>query len=56
VSNPTKESNNVPLIGISLDDGGMGYTDANGSFVDLAGQEILSGSVEIDFRLGRSID
>lgn len=47
---------NVPLIGVSLDYGGMGYTDADGNFVNLAGQEILSASVEIDFRPGRSID
>ena len=47
---------NVPVIGISLDYRGMGYTDADGSFVDLAGSDIVSSRVVVGFRPQAGVD
>ena len=46
----------VPKVGVAIDYGSMGYTNADGSFVSLAGQQVLTSRVEVDFRPGRNVD
>lgn len=46
----------MPFIGITLDYFAFGVSDADGNFVSLAGQQILSSRVEIDFTPEPGVD
>jgi hypothetical protein len=46
----------VPSIGVELQYRGMGYNDAEGNFVDLAGHHILSSTVTLEFVPGFKAD
>lgn len=46
----------VPKIGSEVLYGTMGYTDEQGSFIDLAGSHIVSSTVTVDFRPARGVD
>lgn len=46
----------MPKIGVEFLYRGMGYDDADGNFVDLAGSQIVSSTVVVDFRPRRGVD
>ncbi|WP_077034240.1 hypothetical protein [Pelomonas sp. KK5] len=45
-----------PIIGIEMQYRGMGYADANGDFISLAGATITSATVKVDFTVPDGFD
>jgi hypothetical protein len=46
----------MPRVGVAYDYHAMGYAGTDGQFVDLAGQKIVSASVEVDFKPDANMD